>query len=54
MPKRKQYTIKDFAAKIGKDNSTVWRWCTQAGKDINLKKYDAKKIEVAGKIFVEV
>lgn len=50
----KQYTIANFAKKHGLARSTVWRWVTDKDQERRLKMYDAKKINVAGKIFIEV
>ena len=50
----KQYTIAKFAEKHGLARSTVWRWVTDKDQVKRLKMYDAKKIKVAGKVFIEV
>jgi len=49
----KQYTIAQFAKKHELARSTVWRWVTDKDQEKRLKMYDAKKIKVAGKIFIE-
>ena len=54
MNKAKQYTLAQFAKKIGVSRATLWRWTTRTDLEKRLKMYDAKKIEVAGKVFIEV
>lgn len=34
--------------------TTVWRWVTDKDQEKRLKMYDAKKIKIAGKLFIEV
>lgn len=54
MKRPKQYTIAKFAKKHGLSRTTVWRWVTNKEHEKRLKMYDARKIVVAGKIFIEV
>lgn len=49
----KTYTTAQFAKKIGISRATIWRWLTKKHLEKRLKMYDAKKILVAGKIFIE-
>jgi len=49
----KQYTIGQFAKKQGLARSTVWRWVTNKEQEMRLKMYDARKIKIAGKTFIE-
>ncbi len=51
--KAKTYTMAQFAKKIGISRATVWRWLTNKRLERRLKMYDARKIVIAGKIFVE-
>ncbi len=53
MEKTKNYTIGQFAKKIKVSRSTVWRWATEKEKEKYFKMYDARKILVAGKTFIE-
>lgn len=52
--KSKIYTPAQFAKKANLSRSTVWRWLTDKEMEKRLKMYDAKKIEIAGKTFIEV
>lgn len=52
--KPKVYTPAQFAKKVKLSRSTIWRWLTQQEHEKRLKMYDAKKIEVAGKTFIEI
>ncbi len=54
MKQAKTYTPAQFAKKIKLSRSTVWRWATVQKHEKRLKMYDAKKISIAGKIFIEV
>jgi hypothetical protein len=49
----KTYTPAQFAKKIGISRATLWRWTTRKDLEPRLKMYDAKKILVAGKPFIE-
>lgn len=51
---KKQYTPAQFAEKIGISRTTIWRWLTKKNLEKRLKMYDAKKITVAGKDFIEI
>lgn len=42
-----------FAKKNGLSRSTVWRWVTSRAMEKRLKMYDARKIKIAGKVFIE-
>lgn len=48
------YTPAKFAEKIGISRATVWRWTTDPELEKRLKMYDARKIDVGGKTFIEV
>ncbi len=50
----KTYTPAQFAKKHKISRSTIWRWLTDKDLEKRLKMYDAKKISVAGKDFIEV
>jgi hypothetical protein len=50
----KTYTPAQFAEKHGLARSTIWRWLTTKKHEKRLKMYDAKKIVIAGKTFIEV
>lgn len=52
--KAKQYTTAQFADKIGVSRATIWRWVTKPEQAKYLKMYDAKKVIIAGKTFIEV
>lgn len=52
--KPKIYTPAQFAKKAKLSRSTVWRWLTQEEHEKRLKMYDAKKIIIADKTFIEV
>lgn len=54
MKKPKIYTPAKFAEKIGFSRATVWRWLTHKEHEKRLKMYDAKKIVIAEKTFIEV
>lgn len=45
-----EFTIAEFAEKIGAGRATVWRWVTKDTK--RLKMYDAEVVEVAGRKFI--
>jgi IS30 family transposase len=50
--KKREFTITEFAARIGVHHSTVWRWIKD--NPARLKMYDAEVVEVAGKKFVKI
>ncbi len=50
----KLFTMAQFAKKIGISRATIWRWVTDKKYERRLKMYDAKKKEIAGKIFIEL
>lgn len=52
LKKRTEYTLAEFASKIGVHESTVWRWVTYNPK--RLKMYDAEVVEVGGKKFIRI
>lgn len=52
--KPKFYTPAKFAAKNKISRTTVWRWLTDKKLEKRLKMYDAKKVIIAEKIFIEV
>lgn len=51
---QKIYTQSKFAKKYKLSRSTVHRWVTDKSQEVRLKMYDAKKVVIAGKIFIEV
>lgn len=53
MKQPKVYTPAQFAEKNALSRTTVWRWLTNKKLEKRLKMYDAKKIEIAGKTFIE-
>ena len=48
------YTPAEFAALIGKNHSTVWRWLNTPGYDVKLKMYDARVCVRDGVKYIEV
>lgn len=52
--KQKIFTPAQFAKKHKLGRSTVWRWLTQKRQERRLKMYDAKRVVIAGKTFIEV
>lgn len=52
--KNKIYTTAQFADKFGLSRATVWRWLTQPEHEKRLKMYDAQKVIIAKKTFIEV
>lgn len=50
---KRTYTPAQFAKKNKLGRSTVWRWLTQKHLEKRLKMFDAKKIMIAGKTFIE-
>lgn len=52
--KPKILTPANFAKKNKLSRVTVWRWITDKRLEKRLKMYDAKKIEIDGKSFIEV
>jgi hypothetical protein len=50
----KVYTPTQFAEKYKLSRVTVWRWLTNKHLEKRLKMYDARKVEIAGKQFIEV
>lgn len=52
--KQKIFTPAQFAKKNKLSRSTVWRWLTKKHQERRLKMYDAKKIVIAGKTFIEI
>lgn len=54
MKQPKVYTPAQFAEKYGLSRSTVWRWLTNKDHEKRLKMYDAKKIIIAEKTFIEI
>lgn len=52
--KPKIYTPAQFAEKNRISRTTVWRWLTIKRLENRLKMYDAKKITIADKSFIEV
>lgn len=54
MARRNTYTPAEFADRIGKHNSTVWRWLQSKRCDQVLKMYDAEVVTVAGKRFIRI
>lgn len=53
MKQPKIYTPAKFAEKMGIGRATMWRWLTKKHLEKRLKMYDAKKIVIAGKNFIE-
>jgi hypothetical protein len=54
MKQPKIYTPTQFAKKHKLSRATVWRWLTNQEHEKRLKMYDAKKIIIADKHFIEV
>jgi hypothetical protein len=54
MKQAKVYTPAQFAEKNNLSRTTVWRWLTDKDLERRLKMYDAKKIVIAKKTFIEV
>lgn len=54
MKQAKTYTPAQFAKKMKLSRATVWRWTTKKDFEKRLKMYDAKKVLIAGKTFIEV
>lgn len=54
MKQAKTYTPAQFAKKMKLSRATVWRWTTKKDLEKRLKMYDAKKVLIAGKTFIEV
>lgn len=54
MKQPKVYTPAQFAKKYKLSRSTVWRWLTNKEHEKRLKMYDAKKIVIAEKTFIEI
>lgn len=52
--KPKVYTAAQFADKFNLSRSTVWRWLTDPDHEKRLKMYDAKKVVIAKKTFIEI
>ena len=52
--KPKIYTAAQFAKKFGLSRSTVWRWVTDPEHEKRLKMYDAQKVTIAKKTFIEI
>jgi len=50
--KKREFTISEFADRIGVHHSTVWRWTKD--NPGRLKMYDAEVVEVAGKKFIRI
>ena len=53
MKAAKTYTMAQFAKKNDISRATIWRWVTKKRLEKRLKMYDAKKIKIAGKTFIE-
>ena len=53
MEQAKTYTPAQFAKKTKISRTTVWRWLTEKHLEKRLKMYDAKKIMIAGRAFIE-
>lgn len=49
----KTFTPAQFAKKTGISRATIWRWTTKKDLEKRLKMYDAKKVIIAGKTFIE-
>lgn len=54
MKAKKILTPAQFAKKHGLSRATVWRWSTDKNLEKRFKMYDASKITIAGKTFIEV
>lgn len=54
MKQPKIYTATQFAEKYNLSRQTVWRWLKDKKQERKLKMYDAKKIIIADKPFIEV
>lgn len=54
MKEPKIYTPAQFAKKNKLSRVTVWRWLNDKKLEKRLKMYDAKKIIIADKAFIEV
>ena len=54
MKQPKVYTPAQFAEKHKLSRTTVWRWLTNKKLEKRLKMYDARKIIIAEKTFIEV
>jgi predicted DNA-binding transcriptional regulator AlpA len=52
--KSKIYTATQFAKKFGLSRATVWRWLTDKDQEKRLKMYDAQKVKIAGKTFIQI
>jgi len=52
--KTKVYTATQFAKKFGLSRATVWRWLTDKDQEKRLKMYDARKVTIAKKTFIEI
>lgn len=52
--KAKIVTPTQFADDNNLSRATVWRWLNRADLELRLKMYDARKVEVAGKKFIEI
>ncbi len=52
--KPKVYTATQFAKKFGLSRATVWRWLTDKDQEKRLKMYDAQKVKIAGKTFIQI
>lgn len=53
MKQQKIYTPAQFADKNNLSRVTVWRWLTRKDLEKRLKMYDARKIIIAKKTFIE-
>lgn len=54
MKQPKVFTPAQFAKKHKLSRVTIWRWLSDKDLEKRLKMYDAKKVEIAGKAFIEV
>lgn len=54
MKQPKVYTPAQFAEKHNLSRTTVWRWLNDKDQEKRLKMYDARKVMIAKKIFIEV
>ena len=54
MKQPKVYTPAQFAKKHGLSRTTLWRWLNDKELERRLKMYDARKIVIAKKTFIEV
>lgn len=52
--KPKIYTTAQFAKKFDLSRATVWRWLTNPEHEKRLKMYDARKVIIAKKTFIEL